>query len=65
MAERIYVEHPGLEHGFIGVAGHADDDECTFREDGTDATYCGLPAWRHGEWGEYVTRQESGGSDRA
>lgn len=28
-------------HEFIGVAGHADDDECTHREDGSDATYCG------------------------
>ena len=30
-------------HAFWGVAGHADDDECTHREDGTDATYCGEP----------------------
>ncbi len=30
-----------LSHGFIGGAGHRDDDECTHREDGTDETYCG------------------------
>ena len=30
-------------HGFRGVAGHPDDDECTRRDDGTDATYCGEP----------------------
>lgn len=35
------------DHDFIGVAGHPDDDECTHRVDGTDATYCGLPAARH------------------
>ena len=30
-----------LGHHFIGVRAHPDDDECTFRADGTDATYCG------------------------
>ncbi|TAJ21799.1 MAG: hypothetical protein EPO65_00430 [Dehalococcoidia bacterium] len=31
---------------FRPVAGHPDDDECTHRSDGTDATYCGQPrAW--------------------
>ncbi len=29
------------DHVFIGVAGHPDDNECTHRADGTDATYCG------------------------
>lgn len=34
------------EHEFRPVAGHPDDDECTYRADGTDATYCGQPrAW--------------------
>lgn len=34
------------EHDFLPVAGHPDDDECTHRTDGTDATYCGQPrAW--------------------
>lgn len=28
------------DHAFIGVAGHPDDNECTNRSDGTDATYC-------------------------
>lgn len=28
-------------HDFLPVAGHPDDDECTHRADGTDATYCG------------------------
>jgi hypothetical protein len=28
-------------HEFLPVAGHPDDDECTHRDDGTDATYCG------------------------
>lgn len=34
-------------HEFLPVAGHPDDDECTFREDGTDATYCGEPESEH------------------
>lgn len=34
-------------HGFELVAGHPDDDECTYRTDGTDATYCGLPEADH------------------
>ena len=36
-----------LGHDFIGVAGHSDDDECTDREDATDATYCGMPEAAH------------------
>lgn len=28
-------------HEFIGVHGHPDDDECTYRSDGTEASYCG------------------------
>ncbi len=35
------------EHDFLPVAGHPDDDECTYRSDGTDATYCGRPAADH------------------
>lgn len=30
-----------LGHEFKPVNGHPDDDECTFRNDGTDLTYCG------------------------
>ena len=36
-----------LDHPFKPVAGHTDDDECTFRSDGTDDTYCGQPEHRH------------------
>lgn len=36
-------------HGFLPVNGHPDDDECTHRSDGTDATYCGLPERDHEE----------------
>ncbi|MFB7890345.1 hypothetical protein ACFCZ3_20065 [Cellulosimicrobium cellulans] len=36
-----------LGHGFRPVAGHPDDDECTHRADGTDATYCGEPRAAH------------------
>lgn len=34
-------------HPFLPVNGHPDDDECTHREDGTDATYCGRPQAEH------------------
>jgi hypothetical protein len=40
------------DHVFSPIIGHADDDECTFRADGTDATYCGAPLLRH-ELNEY------------
>ncbi len=36
-----------LDHVFLPVAGHPDDDECTYRSDGTDDTYCGLPEAAH------------------
>jgi hypothetical protein len=36
-----------LGHLFIGVAGHPDDDECTYRANGTDETYCGEPEANH------------------
>ncbi|WP_337004068.1 hypothetical protein [Microbacterium sp. LB12] len=39
-----------IDHVFIGVAGHADDNECTHRADGTDATYCGRREDEH-VWG--------------
>lgn len=39
---------PLITHDFIGVAEHPDDDECTHREDGTDATYCGATESAHG-----------------
>lgn len=42
-----------IDHPFIAVAGHEDDDECTHREDGTDATYCGQQAYHH-EMGDNV-----------
>lgn len=35
------------DHNFLPVAGHPDDDECTHRSDGTDATYCGEPLLGH------------------
>lgn len=35
------------DHWFVPVNGHSDDDECTHRSDGTDDTYCGLPAVDH------------------
>lgn len=35
------------DHAFRPVSGHPDDDECTNRSDGTDATYCGLPLAEH------------------
>lgn len=34
-------------HDFLPVNGHPDDDECTHRADGTDATYCGLTRAEH------------------
>jgi hypothetical protein len=35
------------DHPFLPVNGHPDDDECTHRSDGTDATYCGRPNAEH------------------
>ena len=48
----VTVEHPvdydaGREHDFLPVAGHPDDDECTHRTDGSDATYCGRTRAEH------------------
>ena len=40
------------DHVFSPVLDHPDDDECTYRADGTDATYCGAPLLRH-ELNEY------------
>lgn len=34
-------------HDFQPVAGHPDDDECTYRADGTDEMYCGEPRDAH------------------
>jgi hypothetical protein len=39
-----------VDHVFVGVAGHPDDNECTHRADGTDATYCGRREDEH-VWG--------------
>lgn len=36
------------DHDFLPVNGHSDDDECTYRTDGTEATYCGVPEQLHG-----------------
>ena len=45
---RLYEGEPlPLGQLFIGVAGHHDDDECTYRADGTDETYCGEPEHNH------------------
>lgn len=42
------MPHPAIEdHWFQPVEGHPDDDECTHRADGTDATYCGAPISAH------------------
>ena len=38
---------PETGHEFVGVNGHPDDDECTYRVDGTDDTYCGRTAAEH------------------
>lgn len=35
------------DHEFLPVLGHPDDPECTYRADGTDATYCGQPWDQH------------------
>ncbi len=44
-----YLARRGMivAHSWVGVAGHPDDPECAHREDGTDATYCGEPEYRH------------------
>lgn len=36
-----------IDHDFQPVAGHPDDDECTYRSDGTNATYCGMERADH------------------
>lgn len=36
-----------VDHQWTGVAGHADDPECSHRLDGTDATYCGRLEHEH------------------
>jgi hypothetical protein len=41
-----------IDHEFLPVAGHSDDDECTHRADGTDATYCGKRRVLH-DWDGY------------
>jgi len=35
------------DHDFLPVLGHPDDDECTHRPDGADATYCGRARGDH------------------
>lgn len=49
-AEQVDRDHQSGDpesHEFQSVAGHPDDDECTHRQDGTDATYCGEPRAAH------------------
>lgn len=41
------------DHVYLGVAGHPDDPECTYRSDGTDATYCGEFRWNHEDVGDW------------
>lgn len=43
------------DHDFLPVNGHPDDDECTHRADGTDATYCGEPRAAHDHSAETTT----------
>ena len=45
--DQVIAAYPVL-HDFLPVNGHPDDDECTFRADGTDATYCGRTRDAHG-----------------
>lgn len=45
--QRLKPTEQELNHGFLPVNGHPDDDECTHRADGTDATYCGEPEAAH------------------
>lgn len=54
------IDHGLIDHDFLPVKGHPDDDECTYRADGTDDTYCGFsraahkgPAFRH-EWTDEI-----------
>lgn len=42
---------PQIDHAFLPVLDHPDDDECTYRADGTDSTYCGEPEDAH-EWSD-------------
>ena len=42
-------EQEEVFHTFLPVNGHPDDDECAYRPDGTDVTYCGLPQSAHFE----------------
>jgi hypothetical protein len=55
------------DHDFLPVAGHPDDDECTYRSDGTDATYCGDKRAAHNVYDEYTEADwvEDQGLDRA
>lgn len=41
-------ELPITDHDFQPVSGHPDDYECTYRNDGTDLTYCGRTKDEHG-----------------
>lgn len=47
-------------HEFLPVAGHPDDDECTHRADGTDATYCGRTASDHNSGSTGSQSQDDG-----
>lgn len=43
------------DHEYLPVAGHLDDDECTYRSDGTSATYCGCPEDDHYPYITHIT----------
>lgn len=45
--ENTFVLVVESDHEFLPVDGAPDDNECTYREDGTDATYCGLTVAEH------------------
>ncbi|MCA2247566.1 hypothetical protein JF729_07115 [Mycobacterium intracellulare] len=47
IGDSVTFHMTGIDHEFLPVAAHPDDDECTHRSDGTDATYCGQPRDLH------------------
>jgi hypothetical protein len=49
-----------LGHEFQAVSGHPDDDECTYRSDRTDSTYCGRREAEH----DAAPAQPAGDADR-
>lgn len=47
-ATNMHIRTRITDHDFLPVNGHSDDDECAYRADGTDATYCGESEQIHG-----------------